>query len=288
MLNRARTGVIVFVVFEGLAAAGCGHPSAPLAPSGVREPSVITTANVTTAIVGSAASGTIIGWVVDTAFRPLVGARVEVLAGADAGSSTIADADGHFSIGGPFDATTPFRASVDGHVAGTDVIHSSSPNGQKWIVFYLEPFAAPVNIAGEYDLTLVADGACTDLPAGMRTRHYTATIAENPAVHIADYFSVTVHGTASGIAQSFSSIGVAGHDLGFDLSRNHNGVPTLVEELAPAAHLSYIPNDGFAGTSVNTGDSSISTSFDGSIIYSSPGAHAECASMHHLMTLTRR
>jgi hypothetical protein len=63
------------------------------------------------------------------------------------------------------------------------------------------------------------------------------------------------------IAQSFSSIGVAGNDLGFD---------------------------GFAGTSVDAAAPSITTSFDGVIDYSLAGGHIRCASANHRLILTRR
>jgi hypothetical protein len=280
MLNNAQTGLIGLIFIQALTATACGDRSfSPTAP----------TSGTTIPASAPAPLGAIVGYVVDTAFRPLEGAKVEVMAGADAGRSTTADAQGYFAISARFDATTPFRATIGEHVVATDVPHSSSPGGQRWIVFYLEPLAAPVNIAGDYTLTLAADSACTDLPDQMRTRSYTAAIAQPQAMAIpANYFHVTVLGTAPDITQSFSSIGVAGNDLGFDLSRNHNGIPTLVEQLTPDSYLSYFPNDGFAGTSVDAAASSITTSFDGVIDYSLAGGHIRCASANHRLILTRR
>jgi hypothetical protein len=42
---------------------------------------------------------------------------------------------------------------------------------------YLQPLGPSADMAGVYILTLTADRACTNLPAELRTRTYTATIA---------------------------------------------------------------------------------------------------------------
>lgn len=290
---RTATNLTPLVLVLALNLTGCGRQSAaPTAPSSGRSASGAAATTVTTTATTSTPPpttfGPIIGWVVDTAFRSLPGARVEVLGGPDAGQSVVVDADGHFSMAAGYEMTTPFRATAEGYVTATDMPHSSSPGGQKWIVFYLEPQAPRVNIAGDYALTLTADTACTDLPEEVRTRAYAATITEASTLGIPNYFSVSVRGIASGISQSFSSIGVAGHDLGFDLSRNHNGVPTLVEQVAPDTYVLYFPNDGFAGTSVDNTDSAISTAFDGVIDYSVAGRHLQCAAANHRLVMTRR
>ena len=40
----------------------------------------------------------------------------------------------------------------------------------------MEVLASPVNVAGDYTLTFIADNACADLPDKVRTRTYEATI----------------------------------------------------------------------------------------------------------------
>jgi hypothetical protein len=263
-----------------MALAGCGTQSSPrLAP--ITAPSATLSAPVNL--------GSVVGFVVDTAFRPLEGARVDVLEGVEAGLFTTADRTGHFVLTGRFDLTTPFRASHHEHDMVTQLPRFSSPGGQPWVVFYLKPVAGAVNIAGEYAMTLAADQTCVDLPEEMRTRNYTATVALASVEQIpADtYFDVTVHSTAR-TPQSFSGIGVAGHDLGFDGSRNHDGTPTLVEQVGSEAYLSYRPNNGFAVTTVKGAPLTISTSFDGVIDYSVAGTHVRCESAQHRLVMMRK
>ena len=59
------------------------------------------------------------GFVTDTAFRPVAGARVEVVDGVSAGTAVIADANGEFVLRGMFHAATRFRASSEGHETRT-------------------------------------------------------------------------------------------------------------------------------------------------------------------------
>src|SRR5262245_46266110 len=289
MLISGRTGIFVFILVQAFAASGCGghHQSSPLAPTTTAPGATPATASA--AIPAPANVGSVGGFVLDTAFRPLAGAGVEVLTGVDASLSTTANAEGHFFLAGRFDATTVFRAFVNGHDSVTETPRFSSPGGQPWIIFWLEPLGGAVNIAGDYTLTLTADDACVGLPDEVRTRSYTATVALTPVAHIPKdtHFSVTVHGTASG-PQSFPSIGVAGQDLGFDSSDNDDGIPMLVEQVGPDAYLRYRPYNGLAGTRVDETVPAISTSFDGTIEYSAAATHLQCQSAHHRLLMTRR
>ncbi len=118
------------------------------------------------------------GIVKDTAFRPLAGAVVEVIAGTNTGMSTTTDSAGQFSLSGGFDNTTRFRASKEDHVASTTTLNS--PLGGS-ISFHLAVLAPPVSMAGDYTLTFVADSACASLPAALKTRTYAATVTPNSA-----------------------------------------------------------------------------------------------------------
>src|SRR5262249_11679345 len=111
------------------------------------------------------------GTVNDTAFRPLPGATVEVLDGPQTGMSTIVDAEGSFSLSGTFDDATRFRAAKEGHLTTTQVSRTV-PNAGRYLDFHLEVSAPPVNMAGDYTLTFIADSACVGLPDDMRTRTY--------------------------------------------------------------------------------------------------------------------
>jgi hypothetical protein len=103
MTNRTRAGFVLLVLAQGMA--GCDDsrsPVSPAAPPGTP---------------GSVNGELISGTVSDTAFRPLAGARVELIDGPQAGMSTTSDAQGSFSFTATVDDTTRFRASKEGHVS---------------------------------------------------------------------------------------------------------------------------------------------------------------------------
>ena len=214
------------------------------------------------------------GLVFDTAYRPLAGATVDVVDGSpQAGTSTISDANGQFSLTGTFFETTTFRATKEGYVAATQAWYCNSPGtgicsgrSRPWLGFYLAVLASPVNIAGDYALTFIADTAdarCADLPNEVRTRTYAATITPGSRTNIPanTFFNVTVSG-ASFLVNNGVYIGVAGDYLNIVLA---NDGPVLVEEVAPNRYLSF---GGSAAASVGTSAvSTISASFNGVIEY---------------------
>ena len=168
-----RTG-FASILSLALAVSSCGdnRPVSPAAPT--------PTAVGPSGPVPTPPSGELIkGAVYDTAFRPIVGALVEVMDGPTAGLSTTTDGTGGFSLTGTFDETTRFRASKEGHVTATGTLRPSCAacNPHRWIFFYLESPIPPTNIAGDYTLTFIADAACASLPNEMRTRTYAANIS---------------------------------------------------------------------------------------------------------------
>jgi hypothetical protein len=120
-------------------------------------------------------TGTVIvqGSVSDSGF-PLQGARVEVLSGTGAGKATTTDASGHYKLFGLL-GSIQMRASLDGYVSqtvGATAVASSFVN------FALTPTTTPVDLAGNWDLTLDASSSCTTLPDVAHRRTYTAAIAQ--------------------------------------------------------------------------------------------------------------
>jgi hypothetical protein len=269
------------------ACGGGSSSSTPTAPSPVQQASPQPTPPV---------SGLMFmrGTVYDTAFRPLAGARVEVVDGPQAGLSTTADARGEFSFTGAFDEATRFRATKEGHATATRTLQPfcAPCNPNWWINFSLEVPAAPVNVAGDYTLTFVAGSACSTLPNEVRTRTYTATIppASNAGPANA-YFPLTVSGAFED--WNVLGMGVAGDYVGIWLE-------TLVEQIAPNTFLSF---GGLAAASIGTSaGSTIVLPFDGSIdycvtksevgryedCYKGLATHAQCTSKNHQLILTRR
>ncbi len=239
------------------------------------------------------------GYVFDTVNRALAGARVEVLDGPQAGTSTTSDPVGAFSLTGTFGGATRFRATKEGYVAGTQALGLTGTG--RSIVFALDVLAGSVNIAGDYTLTFTADGACAgQLPTEVRTRTYAATIT--PASSLTrpanTQFTAVLSGAELDTYYRMISIFVAGDYVDFDLSDNF-----LLEEVAPDTYLTI---GGVGAASVGTsGVSTISASFQGLFDYcvtkAEPNAgnlyscvpaeaiaHAQCASKNHRLILTRR
>ena len=125
-------------------------------------------------------TGTVIvqGSVVDSGF-PLPGARVEVLSGTGAGKATTTDATGHYKLWGVV-GSIQMRASLDGYVSQTvgATVASTSGTSGPTLNFMLTPTATPVDVAGNWDLTLDASPSCTTLPDVFHRRTYAAAIDE--------------------------------------------------------------------------------------------------------------
>lgn len=249
-------------------------------------------------------SGPISGIVSDTAFRPLPGARVEALDGPRAGTTANANAGGEFSFPGTFDNATRFQASMQGHVAAVATVDPRNPT--RWINFYLALPEGSVNMAGEYSLTITADGACTDLPTQVRTRAYAAIVT--PSRWLPTYFEVLLAGAPLlgryEMAER-SSIAVAGNYVALQFGGGEQ--PALVEQLSPTSYVAFGATAS-ASTSANGPPASIATSFKGFIDYCEMTAdtdipmdgydyrcdppravaHVRCESQGHRLTLTRR
>ena len=285
---RMSRWIVLLVIAQGLAGAACGEHGS-VAPAATA-PSPVTVTPPPNGFLSMR------GTVSDTAFRSLAGARVEVLDGPQAGLSTTADSRGEFSLSGAFDDATRFRATKDGHVTATRTLQPfcAACNPNRWINFSLEVLAPPVNMAGDYIVTFMADSACTTLPNEVRTRTYAATIPLAPnSVPANAYVSVPLSGASFYKYFNDLSMGVAGDYVGFWLE-------VLVEQIAPNTFLSF---GGLAYASIGTSDrSTIAFPFDGEILYcvTKPEGRFEdcfqgvvavrtpCTSKNHQLILTRR
>ena len=284
MASRTRTGIVLLALVHGLVACDSAGPKSPGGPSDVPQP-------IGESSPPLSGSGQIRGLVKDTAFRPLGGAMVEVIAGLGTGTSTITDREGRFALAGVFDNTTRFRASKEDHVAST----TTSPAAGGWISFHLAVFGPPANMAGDYTLTFIADSACTGLPEALRTRTYAATITSTSdvagwaPVPPNTVFDLALSG-ATVQGNGIATIGIAGELTAFALF--NDGLPYIVEEVAPKV---FVAITGYAEMSgLPTG----STAFSGWIAHldhnplaasSRPRTtFASCESKSHLLIWTRR
>ena len=299
MTIRRCSGFLLLVLAVGLA--GCNRSSlssapSPSAPSPVQQP-------IPPPVPQPTATGMqLAGSVSDAAWRPLAGATVEVVDGPQTGLSTTTDARGQYLLTGAFNDTNHFRATKDGYVSATWPFPPSCaachPNW--WIHFYLEALAAHANIAGDYTLTFIADGACAGLPVEARTRTYAATVklVSGSGGPSNSWFNVTVGGSTFLEHYNTFTIGVAGDYLSAEIGNGH-GAPGLVEQVAPNTYLTL---GGDMATSV-TDASTISAPFYGAVDrcelptgwgsrYScSTGAAVawtQCGPANHQLILTRR
>ena len=118
------------------------------------------------------------GWVNDTAGRPVEGARVEVLSGPQTGASALTNRDGEFAFTESFAAVPEMRSSKAGYRQDRSdvfVFTASSIRG----LFRLGSLNPPVDFGGAYELTFIADPACTALPAEARVRRYQTTLDDS-------------------------------------------------------------------------------------------------------------
>jgi hypothetical protein len=237
------------------------------------------------------------GIVYDAAWRPLPGARVEAADGPGAGASAIADARGEFRLTGEFDAATHFRAATEGYVASTTTLPppcaSCRPNW--WIFFSLASVVPPVNLAGDYTLSIVA-GACPTLPDALRSRTYDATITLAPDPTRAR-FNVAVHGSLVEGYRTFQ-IGVVGNYGGGYLGDGH-GTPGLVEQIGRNSYFTVAGEIGVAVTETTIAATlrdgvveqcDLTSDWGSRYSCSQSGAvsHVSCGSPAHRLTLTRR
>jgi hypothetical protein len=199
---------------------GCDRTSAP--PLGPSQPPPVSAPPP--AAPGSGITGT----VYDTAFRRLADATVEVVDGEYAGMSVRTSASGEFTLPGPFEPTTQFRASSAGYLPST----MRHPHG--YIDYYLERSMAPVNIRGDYDMTFLSDPACPGMPDYLRERTYQATVTPGSFDRIAAglIFDLRLGGVEP---LDNPSIGVAGDAVGFRLF--NDGYPFIVERVSSSLYV---------------------------------------------------
>lgn len=281
---RTIAGIVVMVLTGILA--GCndspiGSMSSPTQPSSVVTPP---------------AGPQTIGLVTDSAFRPLAGARVDVLDGPQAGASALTDTTGTFRFTAVFDAGTRFRATKEGHVTATATRATNCPFCE--IRFRLALDRPSIDLTGQYTLTLAADNTCTEPTGNLRSRTYAATVVRLalPDLPANTAFAVTL-GDPSVLAEyNHFSIHTAGDYVTFFFE---NGGPALVEQTADTSFLAFRGSGGAAVGSPSV--STISTTFNGWIhhctlasdVFSwngcdiAPG-HAGCLSKNNRLTFTRR
>ena len=287
-MNSSR--VIAFVAIALLSACGShpGSPTTPSVPPPVPQPAPAPTYQVLN------------GYSYDTAFRPISGATINLVDGTQAGASTISDATGRFSFAGTFQASTTVRVTKEGYTPATATAKSNGGStGMVWAFVVLDALARPVDMIGDYTLTIVA--WCTGIPEDVRTRTYAASIrnAVDSQTQPGTRLTLAVEGGTFVPDRRGFAVGVSGNDVAFNI---YNGEDFgLVEKVGAGTFLAI---SGSTNVSIaNGGSTKISTSFSGAIDYcalqgdtawtdqcnSGPRtAFEHCESTDHQLVLSRR
>jgi hypothetical protein len=291
------TGFVLLVTVL-LAACDGGGPATPTSPS----PSSLQTH--------------IRGWVFDTVNRPVPGARIDILDGPLAGTSTIAADRGAFEFVGTASGFVRLRGSHDGFEAATIATEWTAPGGsyQPIAGITLKTLAPALPIAlGSYTLTFISDrstatgrehASCTGFPADLRRRSYEASISKATTF---DGFEVRFAGpTLMKDPGNFGfgfHLSVAGEFVGVELENGFGSGPT---EAFP--EFRYLMIAGTAPTSepATSTESSLTIPFWGEFQYCQltsglapanscsqvPGyqviTNYSCASRHDMMVFTKR
>jgi hypothetical protein len=233
------------------------------------------------------------GVVQDSAFRPIADVTVDIIEGARTGARATTDPSGRYTFLGTFRETIALRASKDGYVPAVKT-YSTTYGGSQVLVFSLEPISPSANIAGEYTLILTADNSCTDLPALVRTRTYTATIAPSPSSLSSNFYTIALSGAEFYPSNLNNSLGVGvsgsfARILSFDYGIG------IAEQLAPSTYVSI-----WGEANAQVIGSTISGEWSGGFEYcegsgTGPGFYrcstrpaAYCEASNHRVTLRRR
>ena len=239
------------------------------------------------------------GSVADTAYRPLASATVEILDGAQAGTSVTTDANGNFLLRGTFSTATTLRASKENYLPLTQTWTPAAGPGASQVTFYLSPVAPSVAVARDYTLTLIADAAC-GFPDMLRTRAYGLQITPSaPSTNRPGdtlFTGVLSGGALVDVPTDFVSMAVAGDFLIVGLFGSEGG--QAVERVAPDTYFAF--NGGASGSA----DASSATFFSapakatidvcvqstppGKPSYRCEGQLSRCLSENHRLILVKR
>jgi hypothetical protein len=177
------------------------------------------------------------GQVQDTALRPVVDVRVEVLEGSRAGEFVMTDASGRYALPGVISGAVTIRAAKDGYVPEIKRYETTHP-GQQFLSFSMALDTPSVDLAGDYTLTIIADAACAELPDLARSRTYSAAITHSPPGAPNRYVAVLSGATFYPSSHNDRLyLHVAADFARFSLDPWDDG-SSIAEELAPSTYLS--------------------------------------------------
>jgi Carboxypeptidase regulatory-like domain len=213
--------------------------------------------------LSSPAGYSLSGIVQDTAYRLIPDVRIQVVEGSQVGVSTLTDASGRFELPGTFTGVVVVQAEKAGYFSMT---RRTGPGpyvgGRQGLFFDMALDAPSVNLTGDWNLTLQADGSCAAVPDVLRTRTYTASVA--PSSFKSQNYVALLSGADIRLPRTELYVGVAGAYGSYyiDDPWGYTGGSYLLEKLAPSGYLA-IWGSGEGSVS----ESMVSGSFRGSFEY---------------------
>jgi hypothetical protein len=158
-------------VAAGLAA-GCSQtPTAP-APRPAPSPG------------GNPAPPSLTGTVINSAGFSLSDAVVESVDDQGVKTSAATDRAGRYYLKVPSAGAITLRASKEGYSSSEYRVDLPRHGAADFVLDFMEQSVA---LRGEYQVTFTADSACVQLPAGVRTRTYNASLApQSPGYYVAN------------------------------------------------------------------------------------------------------
>ena len=242
---------------------------------------------------------TITGVVRDLLQRPIADARIEVAEGPSSGAAAISDALGQFSITA---TASSDRIAVIASKGGYETATMRLRAGQTVVVLR---DVALANLEGRATIVFTADASCTQLPASLRTRSYTAVLTSSTGAIMGSAGTFIGELDGADFYQGYSKMWLIGaHDaarfniFSWDAFNWWLEEQPIIERVTSTSHVSV---SGAATAAVSSGQSTITTALDGTFAYcaeSKPGAQplwpptcavplVECTSAHHQVTMVR-
>lgn len=249
------------------------------------------------------------GGVSDTAFRPVPGARIEVLDGPYAGATANSSEIGLFEFSGTANGAVRLRASRAGFETATIDAAWKPAIAILWASFLLKPIEPALAIEpGPYTLTVTSDLAtatgnlqvpCEGFPADLARRTFEGTLQVSTSPMYAYQFSPLP--TNSTLIKQSGQLwfGVAGQFIGFE-----SDDAIFYEELPGFRYLQILGKAPTSEAATSTGRS-ITVPFHGDFWYcqttSATAAnhcsqvpheqivdYRSCSSVHDTMVFTKR
>jgi hypothetical protein len=232
----------------------------------------------------------LMGWVNDTAARPLADATVEIVDGFRAGEFVTTDGRGQFRLPGTFTGAVSIRASKSGYAPLTKRLEASH-SGAHSVSFSLVVDGPTADIAGHYVVTFAADAGC-DIPDVAKVRSYSIAINRTSSVLPHNYVGVLSGATFFPSTQNDRMyFAVAGDVARFFVDPYEDGV-IIAEEVAPSTYVSI-----WGVGDLRVGATGLSGSMSGEMAYCTSPARAnysclvpesKCQSTSHRVALVRK